>query len=421
VYKINKLLCREVLDSRGFPTVEVDLFLAEGGRGRSMVPSGASTGAHEACELRDDDPKRYRGKGVLKAVENVKTTISKKIIGVDFASQSDVDQALIEMDGTENKKNLGANAILAVSMAFARAVADKEQKALFQSISAGPYSLPVPLMNLINGGAHADNGMDIQEFMIVPRIESFRKSLQAGSEVFQALKGILKDKKLATSVGDEGGFAPRLQTNKEALILLSQAIETAGYKLGTDIALALDVAATEFYDSSSNTYIFEGQKISSSEMTQIYKEWCKEFPIVSIEDGLAEDDWDGWSELTSQMGSQVQLVGDDLFVTNPKRLSQGIQKGCANSILIKVNQIGTLSETVEAVSLAQSKGYSTVMSHRSGETEDVFIADLAVSLNCGQIKTGSLSRSERISKYNQLLRIEESLGKDALFSKGPFS
>lgn len=421
MYKINKLLCREVLDSRGFPTVEVDLFLAEGGRGRSMVPSGASTGAHEACELRDDDPKRYRGKGVLKAVENVKTTISKKIIGVDFASQSDVDQALIEMDGTENKKNLGANAILAVSMAFARAVADKEQKALFQSISAGPYSLPVPLMNLINGGAHADNGMDIQEFMIVPRIESFRKSLQAGSEVFQALKGILKDKKLATSVGDEGGFAPRLQTNKEALILLSQAIETAGYKLGTDIALALDVAATEFYDSSSNTYIFEGQKISSSEMTQIYKEWCKEFPIVSIEDGLAEDDWDGWSELTSQMGSQVQLVGDDLFVTNPKRLSQGIQKGCANSILIKVNQIGTLSETVEAVSLAQSKGYSTVMSHRSGETEDVFIADLAVSLNCGQIKTGSLSRSERISKYNQLLRIEESLGKDALFSKGPFS
>lgn len=418
MFKVQSVFGREVLDSRGFPTVEVELSLSQG-QGRAMVPSGASTGAHEACELRDGDPLRYLGKGVLRAVGHVNGSIREALVGREFSNQKEFDECLIALDGSSNKNKLGANGILGTSMAFARAVCRQQKAPLYKSLSQGPISLPVPLMNVINGGAHADNGMEIQEFMIVPRLETFKKSLQAGSEIFQTLKKILGEKSLATSVGDEGGFAPQLKTNKEALTLLTEAIKQAGYKVGAQVGLALDVAATEFYDVGTETYQFEGKQISSEQLVGIYTQWCDEFAIVSIEDGLSEDDWAGWVHLTATLGSRVQLVGDDLFVTNPKRLARGIEKKCANSLLVKVNQIGTVSETLQAVSLAQSSGYTTVMSHRSGETEDVFIADLAVALNCGQIKTGSLSRSERISKYNQLLRIEEQLGSEAHFAQGP--
>lgn len=405
---------REILDSRGNPTIEVDVHLASGAMGRAGVPSGASTGAHEAVELRDGD-KRYHGKGVVKAVNNVNQTIAPAIIGMNATDQVTLDRRLRELDGTANKAKLGANAILGVSLAAAKAAAQSSGLPLYRYVGgSNAYRLPVPLMNVINGGAHADNGLDVQEFMIVPVVnESFKESLCAGSEIFHSLKKILNKQGLSTGVGDEGGFAPKLGGNRQALELLVESIEAAGYKPGKDVYLALDVAATELFKDGK--YRWEGSMISAAELAKVYASWAQSFPLVSIEDGFSEDDWDGWKAFTKAEGSRLQLVGDDLFVTNPERVARGIKEGAANALLVKVNQIGTLTETCDAVSLAQRHCMRTVMSHRSGETEDATIADLAVALGCQQIKTGSLCRGERTAKYNQLLRIEEDLGAGAKY------
>ena len=412
--EITACVAREILDSRGNPTVEVDVVLASGAMGRAGVPSGASTGAHEAVELRDGGT-RYLGKGVLKAVENVNSVIASEILGLNAADQVAIDRFLIDLDGTPNKANLGANAILGVSLACAKAAAQSAGLQLYRYVGGtNAYRLPVPLMNVLNGGAHADNGLDIQEFMIVPNVEnSFRESLRAGSEIFHTLKKILNKKGLATGVGDEGGFAPKLTGNRQALELLMEAIEAAGYKPGKDIFLALDVAATELYKDGK--YTWEGSKLTSVELGKVYSSWMSAFPLISIEDGFSEDDWDGWIAFNAIEGSKTQLIGDDLFVTNPERVARGIKEKAANALLVKVNQIGTLTETCDAVSLAQRANFRTIMSHRSGETEDSTIADLAVALGCHQIKTGSLCRGERTAKYNQLLRIEEDLGASAKY------
>ncbi len=403
---------REILDSRGNPTLEVDVVTALGNLGRAAVPSGASTGAHEACELRDGDKKRYGGKGVEKAVAHVKEMIAAKLIGAEVSDQVVIDQMMLQADGTENKTKLGANAILGVSLACAKAAALDSGLPLFRYVGGSQAcKLPVPLMNVMNGGAHANNGLDVQEFMIVPCLATFRESLRAGSEIFQALKKILSDKDVSTAVGDEGGFAPKLAGNEEALQLVMSAIEKAGYKAGTDVFLALDVAATELF--KDGRYTWEGKTLTGDQLLDVYKNWCDKYPLVSIEDGFSEDDWDSWKKMTAILGSRLQIVGDDLFVTNAKRLSRGIKEQAANALLVKVNQIGSLTETAQAVSLAQRNKFRTVMSHRSGETEDTTIADLAVAMNCQQIKTGSLCRSERTAKYNQLLRIEEMLGSAA--------
>lgn len=407
--EIINVQAREILDSRGNPTIEVEVVTATGSKGRAAVPSGASTGAHEACELRDNDKKRYLGKGVLSAVQNVNEKLAPELLGIDVTDQVFIDKLLRDIDGSENKSNLGANAILGISLASAKAAASACGLPLYRYVGGSQaYRLPVPLMNVINGGAHANNGLDVQEFMIVPTVNnSFRESLRAGTEIFHTLKKIIAKKGMSTAVGDEGGFAPMLQSNQEALELLMIAISEAGYEPGQNVFLALDVAATELFHDGK--YQWEKNKITPSELQGIYKSWSEKYPIVSIEDGFAEDDWSSWISMTQEVGKELQLVGDDLFVTNPKRLRLGIEKKAANALLVKVNQIGTLSETAEAVGLAQRNGYNTVMSHRSGETEDTTIADLAVALNCQQIKTGSLCRSERVAKYNQLLRIEEEL------------
>lgn len=409
--EIISVVSREILDSRGNPTIEVEVKTVDGHKGRAAVPSGASTGAHEAYELRDGDSKRFLGKGVLKAVDHVREVIAPEILGVNVFEQVYIDKLLRELDGTENKSKIGANAILGVSLACAQAAALDAGLPLYRYVGGSQACrLPVPLMNVLNGGAHANNGLDIQEFMIVPTVRnSYAESLRAGSEIFHTLKKILNKKGLSTGVGDEGGFAPVLKSNEEALELLMEAILESGYEAGQDIFLALDVAATELYQADG-TYRWEKQKISGHELQNIYKKWAEKYPLISIEDGFSEDDWTSWSQATADLGSHVQLVGDDLFVTNPKRLRQGLERKAANALLVKVNQIGTLTETFEAVNLAQRHKMKTVMSHRSGETEDVIIADLAVALNCHQIKTGSLCRGERTAKYNQLLRIEEDLG-----------
>ncbi|GDY29893.1 phosphopyruvate hydratase [Gandjariella thermophila] len=415
---IEQVGAREILDSRGNPTVEVEVALDDGTLARAAVPSGASTGEHEAVELRDGDTGRYNGKGVERAVTAVLDEIGPELTGIEAVEQRVVDQKLIDIDGTPSKSRLGANAILGVSLAVAKAAAESSGLELFRYIG-GPnaYVLPVPMMNILNGGAHADTDVDIQEFMIAPiGAESFREALRWGTEVYHALKSVLKSKGLATGLGDEGGFAPSLPSNREALDLISTAIDKAGYRLGRDVALALDVAATEFY--SDGAYTFEGSKRSPEQLTSYYRELIDAYPLVSIEDPLAEDDWDGWVQLTAELGERVQLVGDDLFVTNIERLDEGIERRAANALLVKVNQIGTLSETLDAMNRAQSFGYRCMMSHRSGETEDTTIADLAVATNCGQIKTGAPARSERVAKYNQLLRIEETLG-DAARYIGP--
>ena len=416
--QIDHIHAREILDSRGNPTVEADVILVDGAVGRAAVPSGASTGEHEAVELRDDDPKRFGGKGVLRAVKNVNEVIAPKLKGMSAFDQSKLDRVLIELDGTPNKSNLGANALLAVSMATARAAANHQKLPLYRYLGgAGANTLPVPMMNIINGGAHADNNVDFQEFMIVPvGAPRFSEALRMGAEIFHTLKSVLKKKGYATSVGDEGGFAPNLKSNEEAIETIIEAIAQAGYRAGENVLLALDPAASEFYDD--NAYVFkksDGRRLSSDQMVAFWQEWAGKYPIISIEDGMAENDWDGWKALTDAIGKRVQLVGDDLFVTNTKFLQKGIELGVANSILIKVNQIGTLSETLECIELAKSHRRTAVISHRSGETEDAFIADLAVATNAGQIKTGSLSRSDRIAKYNQLLRIEEELGAAAIY------
>ena len=415
---IAHVLGREVLDSRGNPTVEVEVTLAGGGHGRAMVPSGASTGSHEALELRDGD-KRFGGKGVQKAVANITNVLTPALMGQNAADQRAIDALLLALDGTENKGKLGANALLGVSLAAARAAADQYRLPLWRYLGgAQARVLPVPLMNLINGGAHAAGGLDIQEFMVVPvGFDRFADALRAGAETFAQLKKLLHQRGLPTTVGDEGGFAPSLDKNATALGLLTDAISAAGYKPGTDIALALDVASTEFYDAKTGTYALhsEGRTLSSQEMAEYLAQLTRDYPVVSIEDGMAEDDWAGWKALTDLVGNRVQLVGDDLFVTNPKRLKQGIEQGIANAILIKVNQIGTLSETLDAIDMAHGAGYRAVISHRSGETEDSTIADLAVATGAGQIKTGSLSRGERTAKYNQLLRIESQLGGHAVY------
>lgn len=405
---------REILDSRGNPTVEVDVILEDGSMGRAAVPSGASTGEHEAVELRDGDKKRFLGKGVQKAVDNVNNVIAGEIVGLDSLDQVDIDRTMIELDGTENKGKLGANAILGVSMATARAAADFLGLPLFKYL--GSYHaclLPVPMANILNGGAHADNSVDFQEFMIMPTgADSVREGIRMIAEVFHNLKSLLKDKNYSTAVGDEGGFAPNLKSNEEACEVILQSIEKAGYKPGENIYLALDPAASEFYDPEKGKYVFkksDGRELSSEEMASYWADWADKFPIISIEDGMSEDDWDGWKALTDKIGAKVQLVGDDLFVTNTRRLSKGIDLGVANSILIKVNQIGSLTETYEAVEMAKKAGYTAIVSHRSGETSDNFIADLVVALETGQIKTGSMSRSDRLSKYNQLIRIEDML------------
>jgi enolase len=422
--KISAVRAREILDSRGNPTVEVDVLLSDGAFGRASVPSGASTGAHEAVELRDGDKSRFLGRGVLKAVNNVNSVLAPALKGKDPRDQKAVDALMLALDGTENKSKLGANAILGVSMAVARAAADSKKTPLHThlrqafGIRSKDYIFPVPLMNILNGGAHADNNVDMQEFMILPVCGTrFRDALRAGAEVFHALKAVLKKNGQNTGVGDEGGFAPNLKSNEEAIQVILQAIQNAGYKAGKDIYLGLDCASNEFHNNGQ--YRLEEEIAirdrSADEMIEFYADWAAKYPIVSIEDGLAEDDWAGWKKLTDRVGKKVQLVGDDLFVTNTKRLEEGIHRGVANAILVKVNQIGSLTETVDAVQKAQAAGYGTIISHRSGETEDAFIADLAVALNAGQIKTGSASRSERIAKYNQLLRLEESLGAAARF------
>lgn len=416
---IAKIIGRQILDSRGNPTVEVDVITTTGAIGRAAVPSGASTGIHEAVELRDGNKDFYLGKGVLKAVGNVNSIIDKELNGYDICDQKAIDAKLIELDGTENKSNLGANAILGVSLAAARAAADETGLSLFKYVGGvGAVTMPVPMMNILNGGSHADNKIDIQEFMVMPfGADSFSEGLRWGTEIFHHLKSVLKSRGMSTNVGDEGGFAPSLGSNEEAIEVVIEAIKLAGFKPGEDVWIALDAAASEYYDAESGLYKFEstGAEMTSEQKVEFWKEWVSKYPIVSIEDGLAEDDWKGWNLATKELGDKVQLVGDDLFVTNTKRLSKGITEGTANSILIKVNQIGTLTETIEAVQMATRNGYTSVMSHRSGETEDNTIADLAVALNCGQIKTGSASRSDRMAKYNQLLRIEEELGQTAIY------
>ncbi|MEI6950586.1 phosphopyruvate hydratase [Paraflavisolibacter sp. H34] len=415
---IAEIFARQILDSRGNPTVEVDVVTDDGALGRAAVPSGASTGIHEAVELRDNDKSVYVGKGVLKAVENVNKTIAPELLGFDVADQTGIDQLMISLDGTENKGKLGANALLAVSMAVAKAAAEEASLPLFRYIGGtNAKTMPVPMMNILNGGAHADNKIDFQEFMIMPTgAASFSEGLRWGVEIFHALKTVLKKKGYSTNVGDEGGFAPNIQSNEEAIETVLAAIDAAGYKAGSQVFIAMDAANSELYKDGN--YIFhksDGKKMSSDQLVKYWESWVNQYPIVSIEDGMAEDDWDGWKNLTETIGSKCQLVGDDLFVTNVTRLNQGIEKSIANGLLVKVNQIGTVTETINAVTLAQHNGYNTIMSHRSGETEDTTIADLAVALNCGQIKTGSASRTDRIAKYNQLIRIEELLGASAYY------
>lgn len=416
---ITDIYAREVLDSRGNPTVEVEVYTESGAFGRALVPSGASTGEYEAVELRDGDKSRYLGKGVLKAVENVNEEIAREIIGFDVTDQAGIDRAMIELDGTANKGKLGANAILGVSMAVAHAAADYVGLPLYRYLGGfNAKQLPTPMMNIINGGSHADNNVDFQEFMILPvGAPSFKEAIRTGAEVFHALKAVLHAKGLNTAVGDEGGFAPNLGSNREALEVIIEAIEKAGYKAGEDVLLGMDVASSEFYNKETGKYDLagEGRSLTSAEMVDFYEDLCNNFPIISIEDGLDENDWDGHKLLTDRLGKKVQLVGDDLFVTNTQKLAEGIEKGISNSILIKVNQIGTLTETFEAIEMAKRAGYTAVVSHRSGETEDATIADIAVATNAGQIKTGSMSRTDRIAKYNQLLRIEDELGEIAVY------
>lgn len=417
---IERIHARQILDSRGNPTVEVDVMTQIGAFGRAAVPSGASTGKYEAVELRDGDKSHYVGKSVSKAIANVNDAIADELTGFDVFDQNLVDRVMIELDGTENKGKLGANAILGVSLAVAKAAAQEAGQSLYRYLGGvNAHTMPVPMMNILNGGSHADNGIDFQEFMIMPvKAPSFSQALRMGTEVFHTLKQVLKDKGLSTNVGDEGGFAPNLKSNVEAIEVVLQAIERAGYKPGEDIFIAMDAASSEFYDAKSGNYVFHkstGDALSSSEMVGYWAEWVSKYPILSIEDGMDEDDWDGWKGLTDSVGNKVQLVGDDLFVTNVNRLQTGIEKGVANALLVKVNQIGSLTETIDAVNLATRNAYKSVMSHRSGETEDNTIADLAVALNTGQIKTGSASRSDRMAKYNQLLRIEEELGEIAYY------
>jgi len=415
---IAEIFARQILDSRGNPTVEVDVFTDEGGFGRAAVPSGASTGVHEAVELRDNDKKVYVGKGVLKAVENVNDIIAPELEGYDVADQTGIDELMIRLDGTENKSRLGANAILAVSMAVAKAAAEEAGLPLFRYVGGtNAKTLPVPMMNILNGGAHADNKIDFQEFMVMPTgAASFSEGLRWGVEIFHALKTVLKKKGFSTNVGDEGGFAPNIGSNEEAIETVLTAIDAAGYTAGSQVFIAMDAANSELYKNGN--YVFhksDGKSLSSEELVKYWENWVRQYPIISIEDGMAEDDWEGWKALTQTIGSKVQLVGDDLFVTNVKRLQQGIEKNIGNGLLVKVNQIGTITETINAVTMAQHAGYNTIMSHRSGETEDTTIADLAVALNCGQIKTGSASRTDRMAKYNQLIRIEELLGASAYY------
>ena len=417
---IIEVRARQILDSRGNPTVEVDVLTDEGALGRAAVPSGASTGIHEAVELRDNDKKKYLGKGVLKAVKNVNDLIAKSITGFDITAQAEIDQIMIDLDGTPNKSKLGANAILAVSMAVAKAAAEEANLPLYRYIGGtNARTVPMPMMNILNGGAHADNKIDFQEFMIMPvGAPSFSEGLRWGVEIFHQLKSTLKKKGYSTNVGDEGGFAPNIQSNEEAIETVLESIQAAGYKTGTQIAIAMDAANSELWNAKKKKYVFHkssGKEMSSDQLVKYWESWVKKYPIVSIEDGMAEDDWAGWKNLTQTIGDKCQLVGDDLFVTNVTRIQTGIDKKIANGLLVKVNQIGTLTETINAVSLAQHNGYNTIMSHRSGETEDTTIADLAVALNCGQIKTGSASRTDRMAKYNQLIRIEEQLGETGVF------
>ena len=419
--KIKNIHARQIIDSRGNPTVEADVILTDDSFGRAAVPSGASTGKYEAVELRDNNPLLYNGKSVLKAVFNINNIISSDLKGLEVDDQKNIDYKLLSIDGTENKSNLGANSMLAVSLACAKAAANYKKLNLFESISQkSQYELPIPMMNILNGGSHADNKIDFQEFMVMPvGAKTFSQALQMGTEIFHSLKNELKSKGFSTNVGDEGGFAPNLSSNKEAIEIVLKSIESAGYSPGKDIFIAMDAAASEFYNNDEKVYHFlqsTGEKLSSSEMVDFWKDWVNKYPIISIEDGLDEDDWDAWKLLTDKIGKDVQLVGDDLFVTNVKKLSKGINESIANSILIKVNQIGTLTETIDAVKLAQDNSYTSIMSHRSGETEDTTIADLSVALQTGQIKTGSASRSDRVAKYNQLLRIEEKLGEKAFFT-----
>ncbi|MEY3119705.1 MAG: hypothetical protein RL548_62 [Bacteroidota bacterium] len=417
---IIEVRARQILDSRGNPTVEVDVLTDEGALGRAAVPSGASTGIHEAVELRDNDKKKYLGKGVLKAVKNVNDLIAKSITGFDITAQAEIDQIMIDLDGTPNKSKLGANAILAVSMAVAKAAAEEANLPLYRYIGGtNARTVPMPMMNILNGGAHADNKIDFQEFMIMPvGAPSFSEGLRWGVEIFHQLKSTLKKKGYSTNVGDEGGFAPNIQSNEEAIETVLESIQAAGYKTGSQIAIAMDAANSELWNAKKKKYVFHkssGKEMSSDQLVKYWESWVKKYPIVSIEDGMAEDDWAGWKNLTQTIGDKCQLVGDDLFVTNVTRIQTGIDKKIANGLLVKVNQIGTLTETINAVSLAQHNGYNTIMSHRSGETEDTTIADLAVALNCGQIKTGSASRTDRMAKYNQLIRIEEQLGETGVF------
>ncbi|HNT51278.1 MAG TPA: phosphopyruvate hydratase [Cyclobacteriaceae bacterium] len=417
---IEGIHARQILDSRGNPTVEVDVVTESGAFGRAAVPSGASTGTHEAVELRDGDKKKYVGKGVLKAVDNVNSKIASEIVGLDVFDQNLIDKVMIELDGTANKGKLGANAILGTSLAVAKAAAMEAGQSLYRYIGGvNANTLPVPMMNILNGGSHADNSIDFQEFMVMPvKADTFSESLRMGTEVFHTLKKVLHDKGFSTNVGDEGGFAPNIKSNEEAIEIVLQAIEKAGFKPGVDMFIAMDAASSEFYDAKTKTYTFkksDGKKLKSDEMVEYWAKWAKKYPIISIEDGMGEEDWDGWKKLTEKIGDKVQLVGDDLFVTNVEFLQKGIDMGVANSILVKVNQIGSLTETINAVNLAKRNSYKSIMSHRSGETEDSTIADLAVALNTGQIKTGSASRSDRMAKYNQLIRIEEELGETAYF------
>ena len=420
---ISEIFARQILDSRGNPTVEVDVLTDEGALGRAAVPSGASTGVHEAVELRDGDKKNYLGKGVLKAVKNVNEIIAPVLMGNDVADQTGIDEMMIHLDATTNKGKLGANALLAVSMAVAKAAAEEAGLPLYRYIGGtNAKTLPIPMMNILNGGAHADNKIDFQEFMVMPiGASTFSDGLRWGVEIFHALKTVLKKKGFSTNVGDEGGFAPNIQSNEEAIETVLTAIDAAGYKTGSQIVIAMDAANSELWDGKKKKYVFHkssGKEMSSEQLVKYWEKWVKQYPIASIEDGMAEDDWDGWKLLTKTIGSKCQLVGDDLFVTNVTRLQEGIDKGIGNALLVKVNQIGTVTETINAVTLAQHNGYNTIMSHRSGETEDTTIADLAVALNCGQIKTGSASRTDRMAKYNQLIRIEELLGMSAIYPKG---
>jgi enolase len=420
---IASIHARQILDSRGNPTIEVDVLTENEYLGRAAVPSGASTGVHEAVELRDNDKKIYGGKGVLTAVNNVNTLIADELIGWDVADQTGIDAKMIAIDGTENKSKLGANAILAVSLAVAKAAALEADLPLYRYIGGtNAKILPIPMMNILNGGAHADNKIDFQEFMVMPiGASSFSEALRWGVEIFHSLKSVLKKNGYSTNVGDEGGFAPNIQSNEEAIETVMKAIEGAGYKAGVDVAIAMDPAVSEMYNADKKVYHFhksDGKELSPEKMVEFWESWVRQYPIISIEDGMAEDDWTGWKLMTEKLGNKIQLVGDDLFVTNVTRLQKGIDENIANGLLVKVNQIGSLTETINAVSLAQNNGYNTIMSHRSGETEDTTIADLAVALNCGQIKTGSASRTDRIAKYNQLLRIEEILGESAVFPKG---